>query len=344
MMCDSWHRRRLLQTAAVAALMPLPLLGRNEVHELSGTSMGTDYRVRLTQPLSGSARSSLHRAIERTLGETDTLMSTYRADSEVMAFNRSQTTAWRSVSAATSHVIETALTVREQSLGAFDPSVAPLIDRWGFGATSMALHGADPFDDADAAPLSEPNVEVVSGRVRKVDPDVAINLNGIAKGDALDNVAALLDQAQVDDYLVELGGEIRVKGCGAGGEGWRVGIEHPDGGVHCVLALDQHAVATSGDYVHFYVVNGRRYCHIIDPRSLQPVAHDLSLVSVVADTAILADAWATALFVMGPREGVAYAQSHGMAALFLVRRGRDYDEIATPAFEQLVYRDRGQRA
>jgi thiamine biosynthesis lipoprotein len=179
------------------------------------------------------------------------------------------------------------------------------------------------------------NIEVKPGHIRKHNEYAALNLNAIAKGDALDQVAGVLERSGIIDYLVEVGGELRARGNGPGGHGWRVGIDGPEGGIRRAIRLNGKAVATSGDYVDYFIADGKRYSHILDPRTGRPVQHGLSLVSVVADSAMQADAWATALLVMGPEEGRRHATRHAMAALFLTRDANGFLEFATPAFERL---------
>jgi thiamine biosynthesis lipoprotein len=298
--------------------------------------MGTHYRIRIQHAPVGVYLPKLKRTIEQVLEMTQALMSTYRADSEISNFNASATSRWQNVSAGTARVVQTALRVQRESNGAFDPAAAPLVDYWGFGPMP------GPYDRA--AGLVPPElltrvagakIELRAGRMRKHHKGAALDLNAIAKGDALDGVAGVLERAGVTDYLVEIGGEIRAKGAGPGGAGWRIGLDNPGGGVRPIIRLHGKAVATSGDYVDYFMRDGKRYCHILDPRTGRPVEHGLSMVSVVADSAIEADAWATALLVMGPDKGVRHAMRNAMAVLFVRRERDEFLEFATPAFQRL---------
>jgi len=335
-MSNAWTRRSVLKAAGALALVPiLPRGVRAELPELSGPTMGTQFSVRIQRAPSGLYLPKLRRAIERVLQTTEDLMSTYRADSELSRFNDSENRRWQKISYPVARVVQTALQVQTQSGGAFNPAAAPLVDYWGFGAMPGALgSAAQPLPDGLMKRVANANIELKAGHIRKQHPHAALDLNAIAKGDALDHMAGLLGRAGISDYLVEVGGEIRVQGNGPGGHGWRVGIHGPEGDIRRVIRLNGKAVATSGDYVDYFIADGKRYSHILDPRTGRPVEHSLTLVSVVADSAMQADAWATALLVMGPEEAPRYATRHAMAALFLARNGNEFLEFATPAFER----------
>ena len=335
-MSKCWSRRAILKSAGVLVLLPLHTRTvQAKTLDLRGTTMGTYYRVRIEKWPDDLYLPALKRAIERVLRRTEDLMSTYRADSEISRFNNSATKAWQKVSAPTARVVATGLAVQHRSAGAFNPAAAPLVEYWGFG-----VHPKPVAADAARAPAAllkrvhAAGIETKPGFVRKANTGAALDLNGIAKGDALDRVAAVLEHNGIPNYLIEVGGEVRVAGNGPGGQGWRIGIDHP-AAADCVLRLNSGAVATSGDYVNYYVRDGRRICHILDPRQGRPVKHALSMVSVVANTAMQADAWATALFVMGPRAGWKHATTRRMAAMFLLRDGTRFSTYMTPAFKRL---------
>lgn len=332
-----WTRRRVLQATGAVALLPvLPKGARAGLPALTGATMGTYYRIRIEHAPVGLYLPKLKRAIEQIFETTQTLMSTYRTDSELSRFNVSFTSRWQDVSDGTARVVQTALRIQRESNGAFDPAAAPLVDYWGFGPMPGAHERAVGLVPSQLLTrVADAKIELKAGRMRKHHKGAALDLNAIAKGDALDGVAGVLERAGVTDYLVEVGGEIRARGAGPAGDGWRVGLDNPRGGARPIIRLNQKAVATSGDYVNYFMRNGKRYCHILDPRSGSPVEHGLSMVSVVADSAIEADAWATALLVMGPDHGVQHAMRNAMAALFLRRDGDEFFEFATPAFQRL---------
>lgn len=332
-----WTRRAVLKSAGALALLPLctPAAGQRPL-QLVGLTMGTYYRVRIQSWPAHLYLPKLKRAIQQVLAQTEALMSSYRANSELSQFNRSSTTIWQKVSVLTSHVVAAGLIVQEQSAGAFNTAAAPLVDYWGFGPRPAPLRRYDTNAPPQLmARVHAAGIESKPGFIRKANAGAALDLNGIAKGNALDRVAELLQQAGIRDYLVEIGGEIRVAGIGPDAKGWRIGIDHPASKT-LRLALNTGAIATSGDYVDYFEQDGKRICHILDPRHGGPVEHDLGMVSVVSDTAMQADAWATALFVLGPQDGWSYALERGLTAMFSVRRGQQFTTFMTPNFRRLL--------
>ena len=334
-MNTGWTRRQLLRAAGALALVPLlPLSAQSALFELTGRTMGTRYRVRIRNTTDGLYLPKLKQSIERELETTDRLLSTYRAGSELVRFNTAGTR-WYAASPTTLRVVETALSVQYASGGAFNPAAAPLVDYWGFGPRpGYYARNWTQVSHELLSRVADADIQIKPGYMRKHHRLTALDLNAIAKGDALDRVATVLDGAGIIDYLADVGGELVAKGTGPEGGGWRVGIEDPNGGIRRIIRLDGQAVATSGDYVNYFLRDGKRYSHILDPRSGKPVEHDLALVSVVADTAMQADAWATALFVMGPDAGLQHAMQNAMAALFLRRSHGELIESATPAFQR----------
>jgi thiamine biosynthesis lipoprotein len=295
---------------------------------IGGPTMGTTWSVRLDSR--GRTREDLVQAqavIERSLAQVNRLMSTWQEESELSRFNRHASTEPFGVSAETFQVLELALQVGERSGGAFDVTVKPLVAAWGFGAGARA-----PGQGPDAAELAALRgrvgldlleLDASKSTLRKRRPDVECDLSAIAKGFAVDQVVQALEALGWGAFLVEVGGEVGARGERPAGGPWRVGIERPDSlarAVHARVELFDQAMATSGDYRNFYEQDGKRLAHIIDPRSGRPVQHVLASVSVVHRRAVLADAWATALSVLGPEAGFALAEREGLAGYFLVRR------------------------
>jgi thiamine biosynthesis lipoprotein len=296
--------------------------------QLSGRTMGTTWSVVLSGE--GRTRSDLVRArdtIHERLASVDGLMSTWNPESELSRFNRHATRDPFPLSSQTLEVLRLAREVSDRTGGAFDVTVAPLVAAWGFGAHAR-VPGAEP-DPAELAELRSRvgyrrlTLDLPPGTASKDDPDVLCDLSAIAKGFAVDEVARALEGQGWSDYLVEVGGELRAGGERPGGGPWNVAIERPDdqsvGTIRGVVQLSGRAMATSGDYRNFYEVGGQRRSHIVDPRTGRPVTHRLASVSVVHLDAVRADAWATALAVLGPDEGLALAEAQGLAAYFLVR-------------------------
>lgn len=304
----------------------------------SGPVMGTSYSVQLVDLPAQLNEDDLKNSIAATLNSVDAAMSTYKPESEVSRFNRASPGASVEVSAATLQVVELALAIHKQSRGAFDVTVAPLVDLWGFGADTRELK--QPPDNAVIQQALQ-KVGVDAIKVQATPPAlskskaVEIDLSAIAKGYAVDRVAELLEKQGIVNYLVEVGGELRGRGHNAKGKTWRIGIETPmlaRGNAFAAIPLDDMAVATSGDYRNYVMLAGRRYSHTIDPRTGAPVAHNVASVTVVHASAAEADAWATALDVLGVPDGLRLAEQLGLAAYFIVRDGEQFNSRETLAF------------
>jgi thiamine biosynthesis lipoprotein len=335
-------KRRTVLAGAVAVCSGATLgslvvgTGRElELTTVSGSTMGTYFR--LTIPGAREGAAALEAEAAAIVGRVDRLMSTYRADSEVSRFNRSLSSSPVRVSKQTGTVIDEAVRVGALTGGAFDVTIGPLVELWGFGAAGRpaSVPQAALVDEA-AKRVGIDALKAGPGAVWKTRSDLAVDLSGIAKGYAVDRLAAMLDAREVPAYLVDIGGELRAKGCRPDGRPWRVGIERPVPGrraVHRVLRLEDCAVATSGGYRNFFVSGGQHYVHMIDPRTAQPVTHSLASVTVIDRRAMKADALSTALMVMGPDEGLRFAERAGVAAYFVAWvDGRLVDRF-TSAFE-----------
>ncbi|MCE8522745.1 FAD:protein FMN transferase [Ruegeria pomeroyi] len=297
--------------------------------------MGTYFRIQFPEFRAAKATIDLNTA--GTLSEVDRLMSTYLSDSEVSHFNAAAPGEPISISPHTNAVIEEAFRVGKLSNGAFDVTIGPLVDLWGFGPSRQT--GKIP----DGASIRHTAMQVgmdglhsAENRLWKSKSGLGIDLSGIAKGYAVDQLARLLDAQNLPGYLIDIGGELRAKGRRPDGRQWTIGIERPVQGqrkAYRVVRLEDAAVATSGDYRNFFVSGGQSYSHVIDPRTTKPVAHSLASVTVLDQSTMRADALSTALMVMGPDEGRAFAEQSQIAAYFLVREGRRLNEFYSSAFE-----------
>ena len=313
------------------------------VYDLRGATMGTQFSVKVIldgDTLGGEA--ALQLLVERELALVDDRMSHYRADSEVSRFNRHAATTPFEVSAETFEVIAEAQRIAELTGGAFDITVGPLVEAWGFGASSPETPPSDAEVEALRRRLGFGRLRLDADAltIQKDEARLAIDLSAIAKGYGVDRVAEALESGGVERYMVEVGGEVRTAGLNAAGEPWRIAVEHPDPGAetfHRVLPLSGWAMATSGDYRNVREWEGRRLSHMIEPRTGRPVDHALASVTVVADRCMSADGLATAVSVLGPEAGFRFATTHDIAALLLVRTsdGR-FEERVTPAFRRLL--------
>jgi thiamine biosynthesis lipoprotein len=287
---------------------------------LEGRAFGASWRL---VSAGGLNERIVRDAIEAVVESVDAAMSPFRADSEISRFNRTVTADWQVISAETCAVVREGLRVAGLTHGAFNPTVGPLVGRFGFGPIKGPVVGA-PSD-----------IAVRDGVVRKLQPALSLDLCGIAKGHALDRIVVALTDLGLTDFLLELGGEVHASGRHPAGRDWQVGVERPGmgaGGVQCVVALGGMALATSGDAINSYRHGGRRYSHIIDPLTRQPTDTPLASVTVLATTAMTADALATGLYAMGPERGPAYAEGAGVEALFLTKDGDTLRAITTAGF------------
>jgi thiamine biosynthesis lipoprotein len=309
----------------------------------TGPTMGSTYAVKVvTGPLDPKSHQTIERAIAETLASIDLSMSTWRPDSELSRFNTAQTTDPVVISAPLQAVIGEAIRIGQLSGGAFDVTVGPLVNAWGFGPAGEQ----SPPDEATLAALrarvglDKLVLDPAAGTLRKTRPDVYVDLSAIAPGHGVDRIALALEALGYDEYLVEISGELRARGHNADDEPWRVGIERPASlpdadarAIREVITLDDASLATSGDYRNYYERDGKRLSHTIDPRTGRPIEHRLASVSVVTARSSTADALATALNVLGPDEGFAFAEAQGLAALFIVRApDGTFSERVTAAF------------
>jgi thiamine biosynthesis lipoprotein len=332
----------------LAALLGAGCRAQRELLELftiSGPTMGTSFTVKVVDVPPGVDPETLRQEVLDQLRRIDSLMSTYDPDSELSRLNRSDKTDWFAVSRETAAVVNEALQVAQLTGGAFDVTVAPLVNLWNFGParhTGDRVPAPEEIEEAKAR-VGWQNLEVRLSppAVRKKRADVSLDLSGIAKGFAVDQVAELLDRRGIANYMVDVGGEVRARGHNPNGDPWRIGVESPVAGtreVYKVLALDGLAVATSGDYRNYFEKDGVRYCHILDPKSGRPVTHKLASVSVLGPSCTRADALATALVVMGPERGYNLAEQEKLAVLFIIKSDAGFVEKATPEFERVFAR------
>lgn len=341
-------RRRVLLKALGAATLATAGCGgagaRARELEFSGPAMGTAFTAKITvtgKPISAAGQGAAREAVERALATVESRMSTFRPDSELVRFNRHPPGTPFALSPDTFAVFGLAQQVSAATGGAFDVTVGPAADAWGFGPSTGYR-----VPSADALAALRPRVgygmlalDPRDGSIVKARGDLGADFSGIAKGYAVDQAARALESLGFGDYLVEAGGEVRTRGVNGGGEPWRIGIERPDAWppqVHRVVPLSGPAMATSGDYRIFFEADGRRYAHEIDPATGAPAQNALASATVVAADCAFADAMATALMVLGPERGLALAEAQGLAAYFIVRTpGGGFADRATRAFAAL---------
>lgn len=339
------RRRTLLKALGATALLAgcgqAPGLSRRPLAALQGPAMGTVWNAKLAGPLAESLAGRAATAVAAALDGVVARMSTYLEASELARFNAAAAGVPVAVSRETLEVFALAREVSEATGGAFDATVAPAVDAWGFGPSKARRvpPAAELAGFASRIDWRAIAVDLEAGTLAKARDGVRADLSGIAKGYGVDLAARALEALGAADYMVEAGGEVRARGRNADGKPWRIGIERPDAvpqQAYLVVPLQDLAMATSGDYRIWFEEGGRRYSHEIDPATREPVRGSLASVSVVAKDCGWADAMATALFVMGAERGHAYAVERGIAACFIERgTGGRLTDRQTPAFARL---------
>ncbi len=309
--------------------------------EFGGGTMGTSFVVKLPHPPESVEESALRDEVQTVLADINAMMSTYIEDSEISRFNSDPTTDWQTVSRLFCESVEQSIELSRLTDGAFDITAAPLVNAWGFGPEDRPF-GLPSEEEIEAARNSvgyeHLHADCTMPALRRDIDGLMLDMSAFGKGYAADRVSELLDDMGIRDYLVEIGGEIRVAGRNAKGDEWAIGIEVPRAGKrepYTVVHVTDTAVATSGDYRNFYVIDGTRYSHEIDTRTGYPVTHELAAVSIIEQSGARADALATGLLVMGPDAGLELATRENIAALFLTRTESGVEETASPRFAEL---------
>ncbi len=314
-------RRSFVMGASATLTAPVLQAQTSDLLQIGGPAFGARWNV--TVP-AGADPQAIVAAVVPVVEALDMLASPYRADAEISRFNRNQTRHWVPLSPEMLDIIREAKRVAAQTEGAFDPTLGGIVGRFGFGPITTL-------------PAGSFNALEVRGRtVQKADPLQTLDLCGIAKGYALDRVAGAVTALGHRNFFIELGGEVTARGSHPDGAPWRAGVERPLAGaaaVQHIVSIKEEALATSGDAVNGYEFGNRRYGHIIDPRSQQPVDSALASVSVFAPRAITADALATALFAMGLEQGTDLAERMAVPALFIMRDGNSLRSRTTHDFE-----------
>lgn len=344
----SSNKARLTQRASLYFFLALVLAcglvacsQRDQLVQLSGRTMGTSYHIKLITPGTTSSREKLQQQVDDVLEAINQSMSTYIEDSELSRLNRAPVDTWVEVSQPLLEVLLISRDVSEASGGAFDITAGPLVNLWGFGPQK----GRDEIPDEQAIRQTMErvgfNLLEIDGkqqRVRKL-KDIYVDLSAVAKGYAADVVTEQLRTLGFNNTMVEIGGELRLSGLNAQAKPWRIGIEKPEllhEGALQAVDISDAGMATSGDYRNYFELNGERYSHLIDPSNGRPVRHLLASVTVITDSGARADAYATALHVLGPEHGYKLAHRLKLAAFFIVREEEGFSVKYTPEFERYL--------
>lgn len=302
---------------------------------LTGSTMGTYYSVKL---YSDQDKENLKVQVEEVLKEVNQVFSTYITDSEISRIN--QSSGEIEITPVFKEVLDLSLKINNESNGAFDPTVGPLVNLWGFGPNKERLKPSDKEIQKALENSGLNKLKIKENKLIKPSKEIYIDFSAIAKGQGVDDLGLVLESRGITDYLVEIGGEVRARGKKPDGKSWLVGIEKPSEklgeAIQKVIKLDNLSIATSGGYRNYLKYGDKVFTHTIDPKTGYPVTHKLVSVSVLHKDCAVADAWATALMVLGDEKGLDIANRTGLKAYFLVKKDKDFIELKTENFKEFL--------
>lgn len=349
----------MLPPLAMAAALSLLAGCQPEVVQIAGPTMGSSYKVSYVKDRKAPGAEEVRAEVEKILGELDQAVSTYRDDSAVARFNALPAGACMSMPEDALALADSAMRLRQGAEAAYDITMLPVLDAWGFGPGAAARKASadqgeltvDALQKVPEIPTrpSEQTLAALRERIgqqhlyrqgRKLckAAPIQIDFNSIAAGLAIDKIGNALSARGIGNYLVDVTGEIRGHGSKPDGAPWRIAIEAPVDHVRQaqrIIALQGQTISTSGDYRQYREVDGHRLSHMIDPRTLAPVTHRLAAVTVVHPLGVMADGYSTLLMVLGPEAGYRYAKEHDLPALFVIREGDGFRSRSTPEFDRL---------
>ncbi|SDS37215.1 thiamine biosynthesis lipoprotein [Halopseudomonas xinjiangensis] len=333
--------RRVTQpviAVALAAALTGCFNSAEPVLEVTGSTMGSSYSIKWVGVGDSPEPAALQASLEAMFEQFDREVSGWREDSDLASFNASPVGACRQIPESLVDLVKAAESLNQRSGGAFDITVGPLLDLWGFHGPvgKHVLPGDDELRHA-LERVGQHHLRLDGDQLCK-DADVLLDISGLAAGYMVDEVVEHLGVHGITSYMVEITGELKAAGLKPGGSPWRIAIEEPrddDRVAQLILPLDGYGVSTSGDYRNFFEYEGKRYSHTFNPRSGTPVMHQLAAVTVLHPSTMQADGLSTVLHVLGPEEGWEFALAHDVAALFVVRQGTGFVSRATPEFNAL---------
>lgn len=314
--------------------------GGTDIVELSGSTMGTNYSVTALDHSNSVDKKALHQALENALASVNAQMSNWDAASEVSRFNAHKSTSPVKVSQGLADVVKASREIHDASDGQFDITLGTVIEAWGFGAKNA---GQWPGSDTDAIATAMNSAGETKGLtvdgtlLSKRNPDTQIYLPSIGKGYGVDQLAAVVRSFGLSDFMVEIGGDLYVSGRNADSMDWQIGIETPDSvskTAFQIASVSNLGMATSGDYRNYFERDGARFSHIIDAHTGRPITHKTASVTVLAENTMLADAWATAMLVLGTERGLEIANQRDMAVLFIDRDAEGGKNLVSTASDR----------
>ncbi|WP_245932407.1 FAD:protein FMN transferase [Isoalcanivorax indicus] len=335
---------RSIATQGLRALLLFALLlilqgcdRAERIERIGGPTMGTVWQVQMAGLPAGSSVEQIQDDLEALLALVNRQMSTYIEDSDLSRFNQAEADTWQRIPPDFARVLASALRMADISDGAFDPTVGPLVNLWGFGPDGRRREppAADVLAETRARVGWQQLETRDDGREIRQPGGLYLDLSAIAKGYAVDRLGEYLDARGVQAWLVDIGGDMRARGVKPDGSAWRVGVERPSSGarqIHSVVEPGDMAMATSGDYRNYFRDGGRQFSHTIDPRTAEPVDHQLASVTVIHPSCMEADGYATLITVLGHEEGLAFARERDLAVLLISRDGDGFREDMTEAF------------
>ncbi|WP_114785193.1 FAD:protein FMN transferase [Vibrio tetraodonis] len=313
----------------------------DQVH-LSGPTMGTTYNIKYIVAQNQPTPDVVQKEIDRLLEQVNDQMSTYRTDSELSLFNQSESSQPFEVSPQTATVVKEAIRLNNLTLGALDVTVGPLVNLWGFGPE--ARPEVVPSDNELEKRKAETGIEhlSVNGNALSKDiPSLYVDLSTIAKGWGVDVVADYIESQGILNYMVEVGGEMRLKGLNREGVKWRIAIEKPtvdERAIQEIIEPGDMAIATSGDYRNYFEKEGVRYSHIINPQTGKPINHKVVSVTVLDKSSMTADGLATGLMVLGEDKGMKVANDNNIPVFMIVKSSDGFIELASDAYKPYINR------
>ena len=315
-----------------------------DILQISGLTMGTTFNITAVNGAGNVTEEKLRKAVDVALAEVNTQMSNWDEASEISRFNAQTGTDIVAMSDGLSHVMRAAEEVNIASQGRFDTTAGPLIELWGFGAPGKsAMPSEAAILDAQARSGHGNTLQLERTGLRKIQSDAQVYLAAIGKGYGADRVGQAIESLGIADYMVEIGGDLYAAGTNPDGKPWQIGIETPDArdrGVLDVIGVSGLGLASSGDYRNYFEQDGKRFSHVIDPTTGQPITHTTASATVLEDDAMLADAWATAMMTLGREKGMEIAEANNIAVLFIERDASSaqmkFDVVKSSRFDTLT--------
>lgn len=310
---------------------------------LEGKTMGTFWRVSVVD-IDKKRADELREKIQTQLDGDDQLLSTWKNDSALMRFNLSSSTAPWPVTEAMADIVTESLRIGQKTQGAMDVTIGPLVNLWGFGPEKQPVNTPtqEQIDAAKAKTgLQHLTVINTAGRqyLQKDLPELYVDLSTVGEGYAADHLARLMGQEGISRYLVSVGGALSSRGMNAEGRPWRVAIQKPtdkENAVQAIVDINGHGISTSGSYRNYYELDGQRISHVIDPQTGRPITHKLVSVTVIAPTALEADAWDTGLMVLGPEKAKEVVREQGLAVYMIMKEDDNFTTWMSPQFNAFL--------